>query len=154
MEHRFHDRVTLIDAGEYTTRITCSRCDEDISLAWLGDLVRKNGGLRFDHLDVTVPCCRAMVELDSLRYEEPIGFARFEVSAMNPTRATYELDAEELAVVAGLLGHSLRRSSPTTEDKHRAGGGRSAMAGFYDPTHGLPGERGRQTERRMDALRQ
>ncbi|MER5337053.1 hypothetical protein [Micromonospora sp. NPDC002717] len=131
--------MTLIDAGEYTTRITCSRCEEDISLAWLGDLVRKNGGLRFDHLDVTVPCCRAVVELDSLRYEEPIGFARFEVSAMNPTRATYELDAEELAVVAGLLGHSLRRSSPTTEDRHQAGGGRSANGGVLRSHAWAPG---------------
>jgi hypothetical protein len=46
-----------------------------------------------------------VVTLHSLRYEEPIGFARFEVSAMNPTRANYELDAKELARVADLLGH-------------------------------------------------
>lgn len=61
--------------------------------------------MSFGHLDVPVPCCRAVVKLDSLRYEEPIGFAWFEISATNPTRAKYELDAEELAVVAGLLGH-------------------------------------------------
>jgi hypothetical protein len=105
VEHKFYDLVTLIDAGECTTRITCSGCDGDISLAWLGDLVMKNGGVSFGHLDVTVPCCGAVVKLDGLRYEEPIGFARFEISAMNPTRAKYELDAEELAVVTGLLGH-------------------------------------------------
>ncbi|MEN3615256.1 hypothetical protein AAH979_37735 [Plantactinospora sp. ZYX-F-223] len=101
---KFYDRVTLIDAGEYTTQITCPRCDGDIGLPWLGELVREVGQ-SFDHLDVTVPCCCAVVTLDSLRYEEPIGFARFEVSAMNPTRANYELDAEELARVADLLGH-------------------------------------------------
>ncbi|MFF5263589.1 hypothetical protein ACFY4C_32075 [Actinomadura viridis] len=105
VKHEFYDGVTLIDAGEYTTRITCSRCRRDISLDWLGDVVRGNGGVSFDHLDVTVPCCGAVVELDSLRYEEPIGFARFEVSAMNPTRAKYELDARELARLADLLGH-------------------------------------------------
>ncbi|WP_155373911.1 hypothetical protein [Catellatospora vulcania] len=39
----------------------------------------------------------------------PVGFARFEVSAMNPTRAKYELDAAELAEVAGLLGHPVKQ---------------------------------------------
>ncbi|MEV4545167.1 hypothetical protein [Micromonospora echinaurantiaca] len=105
VEVKFYDRVTLIDAGEYTTRIACSRCEADISLEWLGDVVRKNGGESFDSLGVLVPCCGAAVELDSFYYEEPIGFARFEVSVMNPTRARFELDRTELARVARLLGH-------------------------------------------------
>jgi hypothetical protein len=58
VEHKFYDRVTLIDAGEYTTRITYSRCNGDISLHWLGDLVRENRGESLDHLDVTVPLLR------------------------------------------------------------------------------------------------
>ncbi|MER7444626.1 hypothetical protein [Micromonospora avicenniae] len=105
VEYKFYDRVTLIDAGENTSQITCSHCSRDIGLGWLGDLVRENGSLSFDHLDVTVPCCGAVVPLNGLHYDWPIGFARFEVSAMNPTRAQYELDTEELARVAGLLGH-------------------------------------------------
>jgi hypothetical protein len=48
---------------------------------------------------------QSAISLDTLRYDWPVGFARFEVSAMNPTRAKYELDAEELANVAALLGH-------------------------------------------------
>ncbi|MFF4811215.1 hypothetical protein ACFY03_23695 [Micromonospora chersina] len=99
-----YDRVTLIDAGMDTERITCPRCAGDISMHWLGDLVRENG-TSFDHLDVAVPCCGAVVELNTLHYEDPIGFARFEVSALNATRARYELDTNELARVADLLGH-------------------------------------------------
>jgi hypothetical protein len=106
VNYEFYDRATLIDAGENTTQITCSRCDEDISLEWFYDLVEENGE-SFDHLDVTVPCCGAVVSLDTLRYDWPVGFARFEVSAMNPIRAKYELDAEELANVAALLGHPI-----------------------------------------------
>lgn len=34
--------------------------------------------------------------LNVLDYDLPVGFARFEVCAMNPTRDKYELDAEEL----------------------------------------------------------
>ena len=59
VEYKFYDRMTLIDAGENTSQITCSRCRRDIGLDWLGDLVRANGSLSFDHLDVTVPCCGA-----------------------------------------------------------------------------------------------
>jgi hypothetical protein len=98
-------------------------------MGWLGDLVRQNGCVSFDHLDVTVPCCRTVIELDNLHYEEPIGFARFEISAMNPTRARDELDAGELARVADLLGHpvaqilallirvGLRSSIPSTRER-------------------------------------
>lgn len=103
--NQFYERVTLIDAGMYTTRITCPRCAANIAMDWLGDLVRQNGGMSFEHVDVRVPCCNAVVELDGLQYDEPIGFARFEISAMNPTRAQGELDAGELARVTDLLGH-------------------------------------------------
>jgi hypothetical protein len=104
VEPIFYDRVTVIDAGMYTERITCPRCAGAISMDWLGDLVRENG-MGLDHLDVAVPCCGAVVGLNTLHYEEPIGFARFEVSALNATRAKYELDPDELARAAALLGH-------------------------------------------------
>jgi hypothetical protein len=104
VSHKFYDRVTLIDAGENTTQIRCSHCGGEISVEWFFDLVGENGE-SFDHLDVMVPCCDEVVLLDTLRYDWPVGFARFEVSAMNPTRAKYELDAEELANVGTLLGH-------------------------------------------------
>ncbi|GII33375.1 hypothetical protein [Planotetraspora mira] len=105
VDYEFYDRITLIDAGENTSQITCSRCRSDISLDWLGDVVRENGGVSFEHLDMTVPCCGAVVGLDTLHYDWPVGFARFEVSAMNPTRAQYELDAQELADMASIVGH-------------------------------------------------
>ncbi|WP_141715002.1 hypothetical protein [Micromonospora rhizosphaerae] len=109
MEYEFYDRVTLIDAGANTSQITCSRWCRDIGLDWPGDLVRGNGSLSFDHLDVTVPCCASVVPLNRLHYDWPIGFARFEVSAMNLTRAQYELDTDELARVADLLGHPVEQ---------------------------------------------
>ncbi|MEH0935831.1 hypothetical protein [Micromonospora psammae] len=104
VDHEFYDRVTLIDAGENTTRITCSRCDGDVDLEWFHDLIEEQGE-SFDDLAVTVPCCGAVVPLDSLRYDWPVGFARFEVTALNATRARYELADRELADVATLLGH-------------------------------------------------
>ncbi|MEU8074810.1 hypothetical protein AB0B31_05120 [Catellatospora citrea] len=108
VEYEFYDRVTLIDAGENTSRITCSRCEGDIDTGWFFDIAEEHDE-QFDSLDVTVPCCAAVVALDTLRYDWPVGFARFEVSAMNATRAKYELDAQELAVVADILGHPVRQ---------------------------------------------
>jgi hypothetical protein len=108
VEARFYDRPTVIDAGMYLERITCPRCGGDIALGWLGDLVRANGA-SFDHLDVRVPCCDAVVALPDLRFENPIGFARFEVRAMNGTRSKNELDPEELAQLADRLGHPVQQ---------------------------------------------
>ena len=104
VEAEFYDQVTLIDAGENTTRISCSNCNRDVDVHWFFDLIEENGE-SFANLDVRVPCCGHVVALDSLRYDWPVGFARFEVSAMNPTRAQYELDDVELAEVAALLRH-------------------------------------------------
>ncbi|MFC4021749.1 hypothetical protein ACFOW4_27960 [Micromonospora sp. GCM10011542] len=104
VDHEFYDQVTLVDAGENTTRITCSRCAGEIDMEWFYDLIEESGE-SFDNLDATVPCCGALVSLDTLHYDWPVGFARFEVCAMNPTRAKYELDAQELVDVATLLGH-------------------------------------------------
>ncbi|MCW3820020.1 hypothetical protein ONA91_36870 [Micromonospora sp. DR5-3] len=52
VDHEFYERVTLTDAGENTTRITCSRCEGDINPEWLYDLIEENGE-SFDNLDVT-----------------------------------------------------------------------------------------------------
>jgi hypothetical protein len=104
IEYEFYERVTLIDAGENTERITCPLCAGGIGTEWFYGLIEENGE-SFESLDVVVPCCRETVRLDGLRYEWPVGFARFEVSAMNATRARYQLDERELGDVAGLLGH-------------------------------------------------
>ncbi|GIF78094.1 hypothetical protein Asi02nite_76120 [Asanoa siamensis] len=104
VDYEFYDQVTLIDAGENATRIRCSRCDGESDVGWLYDLAAENDE-GFDRPDIAMPCCGAVVMLDTLRYDWPMGFARFEVSAMNPRRDKYELDATELADVAAILGH-------------------------------------------------
>jgi hypothetical protein len=111
----FYERTTLIDAGEWTDLITCSRCAQNIDVKQFFELLIANSSpagrvvhrLAFDSLEMRAPCCGAIVALDALVYDPPFGFARFELSAMNATRATYELDAEELAEVEALLGHAL-----------------------------------------------
>lgn len=57
-----------------------------------------------------MPCCGATLALSALDYEWPVGFARFEVCAVNPARGNkYPLNAGEVARVAKLLGHPVRQ---------------------------------------------
>lgn len=104
----FHDRITAIDAGENLERIACPRCGGDVPLDWYGDLLEEAEGA-FDSLDTVVPCCGAVIGLDTLRYHWPCGFARFEIAVLNPTRAHYEFTPTEQQVVADLLGHPVRQ---------------------------------------------
>ncbi|MBV1856404.1 hypothetical protein [Catellatospora tritici] len=106
----FYDHITLIDAGQYMEDVFCPRCDTAIGLDWFWDLLREeDGGLTVDptigDLDVRVPCCGCPLMLPELRFEAPVGFARFEVSIMNWTRHAWELSDEELTTAGGILGH-------------------------------------------------
>jgi len=63
---------------------------------------RENIGTR----DITIPCCGVTVPPDTLRYDAPVGFARFQVCAMNPFRAgRWEPGTGELSRVADIFGH-------------------------------------------------
>ncbi len=81
-----------------------------IGLDWFWDLLIASNGGRIGEpatgdLRVAVPCCGAAVTLPQLRFEGPVGFARFEVSARNWTRHEWELSDEELAAMGDILGH-------------------------------------------------
>jgi hypothetical protein len=60
----------------------------------------------FTRLAVTTPCCQTATSLDALCYRWPAGFARAEVRVRHPERGA--LSEEELARVAGVLGHTVR----------------------------------------------
>ncbi|MFF5078411.1 hypothetical protein ACFY36_15280 [Actinoplanes sp. NPDC000266] len=99
----FHDHITVIDGGEYMEDVFCPRCDEAIGLNWFWSLLP--GVPTVHDLGVTTPCCSAALALTDLRFEAPIGFARFEVSARNWSRREWELSAAELTAIGSVLGH-------------------------------------------------
>lgn len=111
VEPVLYERITLIDGGQYMQDVICSRCDAAIGLDWLWELLRESNGGRMvgeptiGDLSVTVPCCDIALTLPELRYEAPVGFARFEVRAMNWTRSEWELSGEELVAAGNILGH-------------------------------------------------
>ncbi|MEV0430099.1 hypothetical protein [Micromonospora sp. NPDC050495] len=104
----FHDRITAVDAGENVQQITCPRCDRDIALDWYQDLLEETGG-EFDSVLVTVPCCETAVALDTLTFDWPSGFARFEIAVANPARPEFAFTPDEIRAVEAILGHPLRQ---------------------------------------------
>ena len=62
---------------------------------------------KFIDLAVTTPCCALLSSLNDLVYDWPAGFARAELSALNPQRGW--LDQAKLAQVASVLGHPLKQ---------------------------------------------
>jgi hypothetical protein len=113
VEPVFYERTTLIDAGQYMEDVFCPRCGAAIGLDWFWDLLRaRNGGRMVGEptigdLGVITPCCGTALTLPELRFEAPVGFARFEVSAMNWARSVSELSDEELMTAGGILGHAV-----------------------------------------------
>jgi hypothetical protein len=111
VESVFYERITLIDGGEFMENVFCPRCDAAIGLDWFWELLRERNGGRMvgeptvDDLGAMVPCCSTALTFPELRFEAPVGFARFEVSAMNWTRSMWELSGEELMAAGDVLGH-------------------------------------------------
>ena len=81
----------------------CPRCGGAIGMDWFWELLHAE--VAVGDLGVTVPCCGAALSLSALRFEAPIGFARFEVSVRNWSRGAWELSGEELAAAGAVLGH-------------------------------------------------
>jgi hypothetical protein len=97
-----YDRETIIDAGVNTSSMVCSACRFVSDESFLMDFIERHpDGL--DRLDVWVPCCGAVVPITSLRFDWPIGFARFEVSARGSSQSW--LTVEQLQQVEKVLGH-------------------------------------------------
>lgn len=106
--HEFFPTVAFIDSGENTSHATCRECESRIELGWVLAVVDERQD-DLTRLDVRLPCCGAAASLNDLNYDWAVGFARFEITALNGSRDSYELDAEELRTVAFLLGHPVRQ---------------------------------------------
>ncbi|WP_097329317.1 hypothetical protein [Paractinoplanes atraurantiacus] len=104
----FYDRITVVDAGENLSRITCPSCGADIPLEWWAELAEESEG-EFDDLGIVVPCCNAHLRLDTLGFDWPCGFARFEIAVLNPAREDARFTEDELTELAILLGHPVKQ---------------------------------------------
>ena len=100
-----HDEVVFVDAGEGPARVECPACGSPLPPTWWSERIERAARHGFERLGVTTPCCETTTTLDALCYSAA-GFARAEVRARRPERGA--LSEEELARVAGVLGHTVR----------------------------------------------
>jgi hypothetical protein len=97
VEPVFHERITLIDGGEYMEELFCSRCDATIGLDWFWDLlIARNGGRR-----VGEPVIDDLAGLESLRRE--VGTSHGEIAAGRGLQLVYR-GGVELAFESGVGG--------------------------------------------------
>lgn len=115
-EAETYDRVTFIDQGENLEAVICSGCNARLELyegaqaeaigSWWGEVMESLEELAPGTISVEMPCCRKSVQLVSLRFDWPAGFARFELSIWNPS-IEQNLSAEQLTELQQLLGCNL-----------------------------------------------
>lgn len=112
-----YDHITFIDQGENIVAIICPRCgkrnaiehfvEKDTIRAWWYDLCEILGdGVDATKVSTRMPCCRKSVAATELTFDWPAGFARFELSIMEPNIAE-NLDDAQAAKLAALLGCEL-----------------------------------------------
>jgi hypothetical protein len=105
---RVMDDVRVIDNGGNLERVQCPRCGSDL-LDWSFKAIEAAHSERFVCLEAVTPCCATAVSLNDLRFEWPMGFARFVLEAMNPNIESGWLSTEELRLLEDCLGCKLRQ---------------------------------------------
>jgi hypothetical protein len=108
VRHEFYADVAFIDSGVNTSHAKCPACSAGIDLEWVVDVIDQRQD-DLSNLAAQVPCCGAVTSLNELEYDWAVGFARFEIMALNGCREVYELNANELQDVGALLGHPVRQ---------------------------------------------
>jgi hypothetical protein len=102
-----YEEVTFIDQGGNFERLTCPACQAPLEMDWWADRMDDAAQSQFTDLAVVTPCCGATTSLNDLAYDWPAGFARVELSAMNPGRDW--LQDSELAQVSAVFGHPVKQ---------------------------------------------
>ncbi|MFC8828879.1 hypothetical protein ACFT9I_26420 [Streptomyces sp. NPDC057137] len=107
VEVSWHDAITIVDCGANLMAIGCPRCGGSVDLGWWTDLLETRADDGLATLLTQVPCCGRELALDTLTYDWPCGFARFEIAVWNPGRGWFT--DEELTALADALGRPVRQ---------------------------------------------
>lgn len=81
---RVYERIRFFDCGANFERVLCPSCSAELPFSWWQlrmDEDYKNDG--FELARYGMPCCSATHPLNELVYQEPQGFARFAIAAIN-----------------------------------------------------------------------
>lgn len=93
---KLNDAMVFVDPGPDLELVACPQCGQN-ARTWWGEAMdnfRKNGAQSFV---VVTPCCGKRTSLDGLHYQPQAGFARFVLSAHNPSRALTRKERTQLS---------------------------------------------------------
>lgn len=117
-EARVYDEVTFIDQGSNLEAVICPSCGtrmkiesddaDDLTVSWWDDFDARLSQARADLISTTLPCCGATARATDLIFDWPAGFARFEISVLNPSVGG-QLSAAAMADLESILGCKLRQ---------------------------------------------
>ncbi len=99
--------ICFIDPGQNFESVTCPICETEITDSWMAQMddLYKTG---FSNLTIKSPCCGADISLNNFVYHWPAGFARYVLSAYNPS-ITGWLDKSQIGELENILGIKLRQ---------------------------------------------
>jgi hypothetical protein len=103
--HRY-STIHFVDAGSNWEPIHCPRCGAILEDEAWGHLVDQASVTQFTNLSAMMPCCETASSLNDLRYEWPVGFARFILQARNPDA---DVSQAQLHLLESVLGCPLRK---------------------------------------------
>ena len=101
-----HPHPVFVDGSRRLGPITCPACGGELADPWWSERMSRAEAGDFTRLAVRTPCCGTATSLDELAYSGPAGFARFQLTALDPGRD--RLTPEELDRVAAALGCPVR----------------------------------------------
>lgn len=94
---RVYENVIFIDAGVNYEHISCPFCGAALNHNWwIDEMDRSFNKTNFTDLTTSTPCCDIRCTLNDLKYEWPMGFARFIIEAIDPDTDIEETQIHEL----------------------------------------------------------
>ena len=93
--------IEFIDCGGNLESIKCNHCGTDLSEVW-GDLMDQAFTTKFKDRSIRLNCCGTESTLDALSYHFDVGFSRFVIEVMNPSKSIDNRIVDEVGEVIGL----------------------------------------------------
>jgi hypothetical protein len=106
VEAQSYPAMVFIDQGENFEEVRCPGCRTALDVDWWGERMNRAAAHGFADLTVRCPACAVDTTLNDLDYRMPAGFARFELTVREPSRAGLALT--ELSELGQALGHPVR----------------------------------------------
>ena len=106
IEIKITDELCFIDCGQNFVRVLCPACGKQLDTDWWNARMNEEFESGVLLKEIEVPCCRTKHTLHDLRYEWPMGFAKFSIEATNPNVG--KLSPDQIASMEAALGCPLR----------------------------------------------